>query len=310
MSASKKILVVEDDDAIATGLKNLLESESYRVVVVSDGKAALLKARSLSPDLILLDVNLPSINGFEVCRELRARGYVNPIVMLTARIEQIDKVIGLESGADDYVTKPFDSREILARVRAHTRRFSQLADRSKVSEKKATSEKYGRRLLSVMFTDIKDYSKKMNRDEKLALTILKIHNEKMKRIVTRFGGRVVENIGDAFLVSFDSAVKAVQCAVSAQENFKRHNRGKPRREQILVRIGIHLGDVLEFEGKLKGDTINIAARIQQLSPAGRVTISDSVYTAIKNKIRLRTVSMGERRVKNIKEPVKVYRVTV
>ncbi|MFQ5798414.1 MAG: response regulator [Bacteroidota bacterium] len=306
----RKILIVEDDRAVATGLKDLLQSENYTVLVYTDGRAALRQAFTVVPDLVLLDVNLPTLGGFEVCRQLRARGYVNPVVMLTVRMEQIDKVLGLEAGADDYVTKPFDTREILARVRAQMRRFERSSQASATTAQIRGLEKYRRRLLTVMFTDIKDYSKKMNENEKLALTLLKIHNDKMNRTVTRHGGRVVEIIGDAFLVSFESAVKAVQCAVAIQQDFKTYNRTKPRKEHILVRIGIHLGDIVEFEGKLKGDTINIAARIQQFSTAGRVSISDSVFNAIKNKIHVKTASLGERRIKNIKQPVKVYRLSV
>ncbi len=304
----RKILVVEDDHAIATGLRQLLESENYRVLVVSDGKAALSKASQARPDLVLLDVNLPTIGGFEVCRELRATGYLNPVVMLTAQSAPVDKVVGLEAGADDYVTKPFDSSEIVARVRAHLRRQEDLSRAPTTPAVARRPEKHRRRLLTVMFTDIKDYSRKMNEDEKLALNLLKVHNKKMNRNVRRHYGKVVEIIGDAFLVSFDSAVKAVQCAVGIQQDFKAYNQTKPRKERILVRIGIHLGDVIEMEEKLKGDTINIAARLQQMSEAGRVTISDSVLSAIKSKLNIRTVSLGLRRVKNIKQPLRVYKV--
>lgn len=310
VTQKRKILVVEDDRAIARGLKDLLQSENYTVAVCSDGRKALRLVSAATPDLVLLDVNLPSLGGFEVCRELRAHGYFNPVVMLTARTEQVDKVIGLEAGADDYVTKPFDAREILARVRAQMRRLERMGQASVSTPQGRGVEKYRRRLLSIMFTDIKDYSKKMNENEKLALALLKVHNDKMNRTVARHGGRVVETIGDAFVISFDSAVKAVQSAVAIQQDFKSYNRTKSKKEHILVRIGIHLGDVIEFEGKLKGDAINIAARIQQIATAGRVTISDSVFSAIKNKVNLKVVSLGERRVKNIKQPVKVYKVSV
>ena len=309
MAKRRKILVVEDDHAVAAGLRRLLESENYSVLVAPDGKTALSKAFQAVPDLVLLDLMLPTIGGFEVCRQLRNRGYVNPVVMLTVQSEQIDKIIGLEAGADDYITKPFDAREILARVRAHLRRVDRSSQVSASKERSRGRSKYQRKLLTVVFTDIKDYSKKMNEDEKLALKLLKTHNNKMNRMVTRHRGRVVEIIGDAFLIAFESAVKAVQCAVAIQEGFKEHNRKKPKNEHILVRIGIHLGDVFEMEGKLKGDTINIAARIQQLAEGGRVNISDSVFNAVRNKLDVNAVSLGLRRIKNIRQPVRVYKVS-
>ena len=110
MMHKKRILVVEDDRSIARGLKELLQSEGYTVHVAYTGEQAL--ARSLAPpaDLTLLDVTLPHVNGLEVCRRIRAQGNWNPILMLTARRDQADKVIGLDAGADDYLTKPFDAR--------------------------------------------------------------------------------------------------------------------------------------------------------------------------------------------------------
>jgi DNA-binding response OmpR family regulator len=104
------------------GLRDSLEYEGYEVSTAGDGKEGLEKAAREKPDLILLDVMLPVMSGIDVCRALRNKGIEIPIIMLTARSQEIDKVVGLEIGADDYVTKPFSIRELLARVRAHLRR--------------------------------------------------------------------------------------------------------------------------------------------------------------------------------------------
>jgi DNA-binding response OmpR family regulator len=117
-----RILVVEDEAAIALGLKNDLTLEGYRVDVADDGERGLELARTNSPDLILLDVRLPKKDGFAVCRELRRSGVRTPIILLTARAQDTDKVLGLEIGADDYVTKPFSPMELCARVKAVLRR--------------------------------------------------------------------------------------------------------------------------------------------------------------------------------------------
>lgn len=117
-----KILIVEDEPAMQLGLKDNLELDSYAVDVASDGLEGLEKIKTGSYDLVLLDVMLPKLSGFDVCKSARALGAEMPIIMLTARGEEIDKVLGLELGADDYITKPFSIRELLARVKAHLRR--------------------------------------------------------------------------------------------------------------------------------------------------------------------------------------------
>ena len=117
-----RILVVEDERVIAAGLQDELLAEGYEVEVVGDGLAAEERARAGAFDLILLDVMLPRKDGFAVCRSLRASGSRTPIIILTARVQDSDKILGLELGADDYVTKPFNPAELLARVRAVLRR--------------------------------------------------------------------------------------------------------------------------------------------------------------------------------------------
>jgi two-component system, OmpR family, response regulator VicR len=117
----RKILIVEDEKPIAEILKFNLEKEGYTVEMVYDGEQALHKVEEMNPDLVLLDVMLPKIDGFQVCRKIR-ENYTMPILMLTAKEEELDKVLGLEMGADDYIVKPFSMRELLARVKANFRR--------------------------------------------------------------------------------------------------------------------------------------------------------------------------------------------
>jgi serine phosphatase RsbU (regulator of sigma subunit) len=127
-----KILIVEDEPGIAFGLESDLQTEGYEVAIVGDGVEAVSRARAEAFDLILLDVMLPNKDGFEVCRELRQAGLSTAIMMLTAKTHEFDKVLGLDLGADDYVTKPFSPRELRARIRAALRhqpgRMSQGAD--------------------------------------------------------------------------------------------------------------------------------------------------------------------------------------
>ena len=122
-----KVLVVDDEETMVRSLSTLLRQEGYEVVAATDGQQALDTARAERPDLILLDVMLPGVDGLEVCRQIRVWSTV-PIIMLTAKTAEVDKVVGLEVGADDYVTKPFSGRELVARVRANLRRLQMDAE--------------------------------------------------------------------------------------------------------------------------------------------------------------------------------------
>ncbi len=117
-----RILIVEDDPAILRGLKDNFLAESYEVLTAADGETGYRMIREHRPDLVILDLMLPRMSGYEVCRKVREEGNSAPILMLTARGEEADRVLGLDMGADDYVTKPFSVRELLARVRAIVRR--------------------------------------------------------------------------------------------------------------------------------------------------------------------------------------------
>ena len=134
--AEYRILVVDDEEPIAKILDFNLRKEGYDVIVANDGEKAVELAFSEDPDLILLDLMLPKKDGMEVCREVRAQKNI-PIIMLTAKNSEIDKVLGLEFGADDYVTKPFSTRELMARVKVNLRR---VAKQTEVVEEKNTSE--------------------------------------------------------------------------------------------------------------------------------------------------------------------------
>jgi two-component system, OmpR family, response regulator VicR len=129
----KRILVVDDEKPIADILQFNLQKEGYEVICAYDGEEALQKVEEIMPDLILLDIMLPQKDGMEVCREVRKK-YDMPIIMLTAKDSEIDKVLGLELGADDYVTKPFSTRELLARVRANLRRHSQIVAQEETND--------------------------------------------------------------------------------------------------------------------------------------------------------------------------------
>lgn len=143
---AEKILVVEDERALQETLEYNLKRQGYEVQVAGDGILALDLARAFQPDIILLDVMLPGMDGFELCRRLRQE-MNTPVLMLTARTEEIDRVVGLEVGADDYMTKPFSMRELLARVKAMLRRVRMIREEMQKSEE-STQKESEKRLLS------------------------------------------------------------------------------------------------------------------------------------------------------------------
>jgi DNA-binding response OmpR family regulator len=138
-----RILVVEDEPGIAFSLESDLETEGYQVTLVADGAEAVPRAVAGAFDLILLDVMLPNKDGFEVCRELRHRGVKTPVILLTAKTHEAEKILGLDVGADDYVTKPFSPRELRARIRALLRRAGQDSASGKKGDEEAQIYRFG-----------------------------------------------------------------------------------------------------------------------------------------------------------------------
>ncbi len=174
---AKKILVVEDEPGILVSLRDELESEGYIVHTAESGDKALEMAKGQSPDLIILDIMLPVLDGYEVCKKLRMGGDTTPIIMLTVKDKEVDKVLGLELGADDYVTKPFSLRELTARVKAVFRRAEERT-------KDLASYSFGKITL-----DFKRYEA-TKKGKKLELTplefrMLKLFIEKKGRVISR-----------------------------------------------------------------------------------------------------------------------------
>jgi two-component system alkaline phosphatase synthesis response regulator PhoP len=174
---AKKILIIEDEPGILLSLRDELESEGYIVYEAGDGQKGLALTKQHKPDLIILDIMLPVLDGYEVCKRLRMAGDTTPVVMLTVKDKEIDKVLGLELGADDYVTKPFSLRELMARVKAIFRRTEERA-------KDISTYKFGQIEL-----DFRKYEAK-KKDKKLEFTplefqMLKLFIQKKEQVISR-----------------------------------------------------------------------------------------------------------------------------
>ena len=171
----KKILIIEDDPGIQLSLKDEFESEGFNVKVADDGLTGLEMTRQNPPDVIILDLMLPYLNGYEICKKLRQEGNEVPIIILTVKDQEVDKVLGLELGADDYVTKPFSLRELLARVNA-------LLRRSNVSISESSAFSIGETLF-----DLKKYEA-FKKGKKIEYTTLEFH---IMRLLSERRGQAV-----------------------------------------------------------------------------------------------------------------------
>jgi len=159
-----------------------------------------------------------------------------------------------------------------------------------------------------MFTDMVGYSALAQADEAAALKLLERHNRLLRPVFKRFGGREVKTVGDAFLVEFGSALAATQCAVEIQRLLREYNASSTESWRIRIRIGIHVGDVVETKGDVLGDAVNIASRIEPLAEPDGICVSQQVLDQVQNKVAVRFLPMPPRELKNIRNPVTVYRL--
>jgi class 3 adenylate cyclase/Tol biopolymer transport system component len=162
----------------------------------------------------------------------------------------------------------------------------------------------------IMFSDIVGYSKKMQENEDLTMNLLSRHNQIVRDALKKHDGKEIKMIGDAFLVSFTTVANAVRCAIDIQECFAKYNETATEKEKILLRIGIHMGDIIVKDDDVFGDGVNIASRIEPLAEPGGICISQEVYNLVRHKLDLQAVSLGPKELKNIKEKIEIYEILV
>jgi len=170
------------------------------------------------------------------------------------------------------------------------------------------AQNFKRKLAAILHADVKGYSRLIGEDEEATVNTLMACMEIMSLLILKHRGRVVSGAGDSLLAEFASVVDAVRCAVKIQDALKRENAGFSDDRKVVFRIGINLGDVIEKDGDLLGDGVNIAARVEALADGGGICITRSAYDQVKKKLNLVYEYQGEHQVKNIAEPVRVYKV--
>ena len=171
-----------------------------------------------------------------------------------------------------------------------------------------SAESFKRKLTAILSADVKGYSRLMGENEAETVRTLTSYRKIMGDLIQQHRGRVIDSPGDNFLAEFGSVVDAVQCSVAAQNEFKARNAELPENRRMVFRIGVNLGDVIEEEGRIYGDGVNIAARLESLADPGGICISKTAFDQIETKLPLRYEYLGEQQVKNIAKPVAAYRI--
>ena len=333
MDQRKTILVVDDMSQIRNILRFNLEKEGYKVILANNGKKALEYALGQNPlDLIILDIMMPKMDGYEVIRRLRDSDTTRhiPIIFLTAKAQKKDVLKGIELGANDYVVKPFKFVDVHRKIqklidmyKGHLRIDTvnqqhlekddprgygkSQTDFSEGIQKASASD---RTLAAILITDMVDFSKEMENDEEHAYSKLLVHNEIIRKSILKNRGEEIKTIGDAFLVRFKSAVDAVETGINIQNEFLEYNKDKKKDDQITIRIGIHVGDILIKDNDVFGNGVNIASKIEPFAEPGGICISEDAYNIVKNSTDFKVLSLGKKELKNIKTPPEIFKILV
>jgi class 3 adenylate cyclase len=299
MDPRPHIVVVEDEATQRQLLADYLAGQNFRVSAVDSGAALHRLVEREIPALVTLDVGLPGEDGFALARWLREKSSRIGIIMVTSAGDTVDRVVGLETGADDYITKPFQPRELLARVKSVLRRGA--ADRDAAQ---------ARRIAAILAADVAGYSRLVEADEEGTLDRLKVlRAEVVDPKIAQHRGRIVKTTGDGLLIEFASAVDAVRCAVVVQRGMAGAAAEPPER-RIQFRVGINVGDVLADGDDILGDSVNIAARLEGIAEPGGICLSAAAYEQIRGKLDIAVADMGEQDLKNIARPLHTYRVVL
>lgn len=341
-----KILIVDDNQDNIELVKDVLDMGGYEVFTATSGPPALTLAHDEHPDLILLDVNMPGMSGFEVCSRLKSDEQTAeiPVIMLTAQSDVDSRVKGLAVGAEDYLSKPFSPRELLARVERSLR--AKVASDDLKDRQEQLRQTFSRfvaapiveRLLedpdqvrlggklqyiTVLYADLEGFTSLSEQTEPEALLqLLNSYHELLVRIVLQYGGTIDKFIGDCVMALFNTPVeqgdhiaRAVKSALHIQDETYWFHQKLPPEHRMTINFGIHSGnavvgnvgtvELMDFTAV--GDTVNVAARLQSMADGGQILVSETVYRSVDDFVFGR--SRGEIKVKGRSEPVHVYQVS-
>jgi adenylate cyclase len=341
-----KILAVDDNQINLELISDIADSSGYAVIPALDGPTALQIAETELPDLVILDVNMPGMTGYEVCAKLKANPKLShiPVIMVTALAEVSNRVQGLDAGADDYLTKPFSARELIARIDARLRAksesdnlratqkliretFSRYVSPSVVEQmlKHPQQVKLGGKLqeITVMFADLQNFTSvsETTAPEQL-LNILNAYHELVVRLIQEHGGTVDKFIGDAVMALYntpleqsDHILRAARTALAICKALPTFHEQFESDFRMKINIGLHTGMAVVgnvgapqlMNYTAVGDTVNVAARLQGQGHNGQVIVSQAVHDAIADEVTARR--LGLITLKGRSEAIIAYEIT-
>lgn len=338
------ILIADDRPESVDLVRRLLVLEGYQIVTAYDGQEALDRIRQHLPDLVLLDLDMPLLNGYEVCQRLKADPFTTdiPVLMLTAWAQPDHRVRGLQLGAEDYLTKPFDYRELLARIQARLR-AKQQTDELRAAQKvvRETFERYvpchvveqlltdpaqvrlggTQQMLTVLFADLRGYTGLAEiLPADLLVDVLNGHLTVAAQAVLAFEGTVSQYAGDRVMAIFnaplpqpDHALRAVQAAQRLRQGLGRYHGGLPPQLRMEFGVGIASGEAVVgnigagelFHYTAIGDTVNLAQRLEEIAGGSEVLLTESTWQLLDGS-SIRVEPRGLVSVRGRSELVAVY----
>jgi DNA-binding response OmpR family regulator len=288
-----RVFVVDDEAEARDMMVDYLSTQGFAVAGFADGASLRAAFGTAPPDLVLLDLNMTGEDGLSILRFIRQVGHV-PVVMVTATVSPIDRVVGLEMGADDYVTKPIEFRELLARVRAVLRRAAATPARGE-----------DRRLAAVACFDQVGFSLAVQRDEAAALRrIEQIFATLIEPGLALHRGHLFKKLGDGALVEFPSALDALRWAIGFQTAL--HDLPRMHGPRPTFRVGLAVGDVVVAGADRLGETVALATRVQEVARPGSVTASEFTYRIAGARVAVPFSDRGLVALKNIAAPMRLF----
>ncbi len=293
-----RILMIDDDARLAEMVARDLGRSGLDVTVAGTASEGLARLSREPFDLVLLDLMLPDADGLDVCRRLRATGPAVPVIMLTAKGDPTDRVVGLELGADDYLAKPCELRELLARIRSVLRRVRWV--------RPAQAE---RRLAAIVSFDIVGFSRLIQDDEPDTLAAVdRVLSELVTPSLAQRNGQLFKMLGDGALIEFQSVVDAVEWSVAFQSEAKAWAaEAGGAASRFRFRLGIAEGDIVVTSNDRFGEGVALAVRVQEMAAPGDVMLSDYVHQLVRGKVDAAFEDEGLHALKNIVEPMRIWR---
>ena len=293
-------------------MKAHLSEKQKRWIHIDDNSGIFLQ---YNDERVFLDiwrtVHLPATRAAEFVHFLAFPKGVGSDTFFTKFEALCDGIIDVKSEQDADQIAHFIRIRMLRGKACDTRWHRlQLLDHGEVALVGVSPRRGSRRLAAIMYTDLAGYAALAQSNESLSLRVLNTHRQLLRPIFSKHDGRVVKTLGDGFLVEFASALDAVKCAYDIQGAVREFNLSGAREDRIHLRVGIHLGDVIESGDDILGDAVNVASRIERFATDGGISLTQPVYDQVWNKFELSIKSLGRKRLKHVSNPVEVYRVVL